>query len=308
MSGRKAAAATPEWALYTDWCTARAIAALPTTVEAVIQFLTEVGGSDWSKRRRIQVIRRVHSDVGQKFEWPTTGERPHPWRHGPGWLTLTEALSDIPKAGWPIGFRGRRDGFLLVLAGQLRLQREEIRSVTKDQVQRHGDQWLIQGEEISTDDDPLKCPSCAVSRWLRCLGWAANGDRGEARKALMRLRRSDIEQHHDCADPVSDRWRDTWQLLPPIDPHGWMDEYAAISTRAISGIITLRQTRWPLPQAEEGRGLDDDAPDPFAVPARHTSERDDMDIDDLLDLLDEKADAAAERLKRFEQELHEHGI
>lgn len=300
------ATATPEWNLYSDWCTAREVPSLPSSTETITRFIRDVAGTLATHRRRIRVIRRAHAEAGQPLPWPDDLP-PRPWRAGEGWLPLTEALAAIPKAGWPLGLRGRRDAFLLVLAGQLRLSRNQIRHLhprdvaTTDQMGA-GPKVSILGHTIPTAEKPPECPACAVTRWLRMLAMTSGGGRSEARTYLTGLHPAEIAATHDCQRPVDERWRDNWQLTPPIDQHGWVDDTAPISRRAISAIISHRLTPTFTHPPTATRKLSDDASDNRS--RRVCSlERDSMALEELLDLLDERAEAAGQVVDRVETAL-----
>lgn len=300
------ATTTPEWNLYSDWCTARGLPALPSSTETITHFVRDVAGTPATRRRRIRVIRRAHAEAGLTLAGP--GGLPRRlWRGGEGWMPLAEALAAIPKAGWPVGLRGRRDAFLLVLAGQLRLTRNQIRQLDRRDVAttdptEAGPKVTILGRTIPAAEQPAECPACAVTRWLRMLAMTSSGGRAEARTYLTGVHSAEIAVTHDCQQPVDERWSDTWQLTPPIDQHGWIDDAAPISRRAISAIVRHRLTPTFTQPPASARGLPDDAAQNRLRPARST-ERDHMALDELLDLLDEQAEAAGQVVDRVETAL-----
>lgn len=81
---------------------------------------------------------------------------------------------------------------------------------------------------------------CAVTRWLRIVGPAWTGFRGDVIR-LLDPTRADLVRH-DCEQPLPREWRRAEQLLLPLDVHGWARTGAALSERAITSIIPDRRT------------------------------------------------------------------
>jgi hypothetical protein len=57
-----------------------------------------------------------------------------PRPEAPDQAAVEKVLAAIPKYRYPVGLRGRRDAFLIVLLGVLHLTREQARAITPDDV------------------------------------------------------------------------------------------------------------------------------------------------------------------------------
>ncbi|UFU15261.1 hypothetical protein LQK89_06095 [Curtobacterium sp. C1] len=147
-------------------------------------------------------------------------------------------LATIPKYRYPIGLRGRRDAFLIVLLGTLHLTREQARTITPADVAVTSI-IRIRGHVVPSSDDPVSCAACAVTRWLRIVGPVWTGFRGDVIR-LLDPTKGNLDRH-DCEQPVPGEWRRAEQLLLPLDVHGWARTGASLSGRSMTSIIPARR-------------------------------------------------------------------
>ncbi|MCX2846855.1 MmyB family transcriptional regulator [Curtobacterium flaccumfaciens] len=155
---------------------------------------------------------------------------------GPG--PFERALAKIPKYRHPVGLRGRRDAFLVVLVGFLQLSRQEARRLSPLAIEL-GSIVKIRGRVIPSNDNPVTCLACAVTRWLRVAGNAYLGHRAETR-GLLDSTKADLTKH-DCGQPVTEQWRRATELLVPLDTYGWVRTGVPLSNRSITSIIPTRR-------------------------------------------------------------------
>ncbi len=149
-----------------------------------------------------------------------------------------EVLAAIPKYRYPVGLRGRRDAFLIVLLGVLHLTREQARAITPDDVAVTSI-IRIHGHVVPSADEPASCAACAVTRWLRTVGPVWTGFRGDVIRMLDPTKGT--LDRHDCEQPVPGKWRRAEQLLLPLDVHGWARTGVAMSGRSMTSIIPNRR-------------------------------------------------------------------
>ena len=225
-----------DWELFQDWCAAVGKPALPAAPETVTEFLRAVPGRASTDHRRLQAIRRAHQHA--RAELPIDmPERASTLRSGSGWVSVTRALAQLPTLRFPVGFRGRRDGWLLVLLGELGLSRREALSVTEADVHLYPE-LHIAGRPVSRSAAAEECPACAVYRWLRVVGPAESGRRQEVRVMLDPNGVDDTT--HDCGVGLDGSWREADVLAPAIDRYGFVSG-VALSRESVSDIMRTRQ-------------------------------------------------------------------
>lgn len=211
-----------DWLLFVDWCSVIGRRSLPATERDIQDFLAAVPGA---QLRRLRAIRRAHEQA--RLTPPAPAARTAPLlRHGEEWARIPHALAQLPTLRYPEGLRGRRDGWLMILVGELGLTRQE--ALTYREV-----------PAVERCEPAASCPACVVSRWLRVVGPAYLGDRHVVRD-LLDPRGADLAAH-DCEVPLDDGWRQAPTLLPAIDQHGWVNMYRPISLTAVSTIAKQRQ-------------------------------------------------------------------
>ncbi|MGL5859597.1 MAG: hypothetical protein ACRC35_14570 [Angustibacter sp.] len=337
------------WRLFVDWCAATARPSVPAAPADVAAFLDTVPAAAGTIAGRLRAIRRTHAVAGHPdptTPWSTPGRsplgvsqlRPRLWRTGPSWLALPDALEQIDTASWPAGLRGRRDGFLLVLAAHLPLTRDQLRHLPSShlQLEPSGEPGTEPGvvlevqlttahpgratldpasphpttttttiaTAIVRDPDPGRCPACAVTRWLRTATTAQDRSRAGLRAEFLRDRSGDSWPAHECRRPVAPAWQSLWQLLPAIDQHGWLTDWRPMTTRAISAVLAARCTTATLTTntavATGASVLQPDPPEPRSGKPDWTvpGRWTQASTEELLAALDQHVDAADEVLRR----------
>jgi hypothetical protein len=236
-----------DWELFADWCSAAEMVALPASPETVNEFVRSTPARASTVRRRLRAIRHVHQNARQQLpiELPA---RSTTIRVGEGWVPIARALAQLPTLRFPVGLRGRRDGWLLVLIGVLGMSRREALAVRTHQIQLSPD-IQIAGRTVPRTDSAAECPSCAVTRWLRVVRPAAAGFRATVKEILDPAGVDDTA--HDCAVELDGSWRTVRALAISIDRNGWVSAGHPISLTAVSAIMTARQR----PAGEPLRGF-----------------------------------------------------
>lgn len=179
-----------------------------------------------------------------RFRGADTGAAPNPsagvpptlrvWKGESSVAEVERALAEIPKYRHPVGLRGRRDAFLVVLVGFLRLSREEARAISPTSIEL-GSIVKICGRVVPSNDDPVTCLACAVTRWLRVVGNAYLGHQHETR-SLLDSTKADLSVH-DCSRPVTEPWRRAATMLLSLDVYGWTRPDVPLSKRSITAIV-----------------------------------------------------------------------
>ena len=228
------------WGRFVAWCEAAGHASLPATAATIEQFLTLFPGSASTQRLRRRTIRAHHLEAGLPDPIPTVEARvwPRPEAPTPDQTAVGEVLAAIPKYRYPIGLRGRRDAFLIVLLGVLHLTREQARTITPADVAVTSI-VRIRGQVVPSSDEPASCAACAVTRWLRIVGPVWTGFRGDVIR-LLDPTKGTLDRH-DCEQPISREWRRAEQLLLPLDVYGWARTGITLSGRSMTSIIPSRR-------------------------------------------------------------------
>lgn len=225
------------WARFEAWCTASGRDALPATPETVEEFLALFPGSKTQQRIRRRAIAAQHLAAGEPSPI-IVPPADRVWKGAASVEDVERALAEIPKYRHPVGLRGRRDAFLVVLVGFLQLSRQEARSVTPGLIELGGIVKIC-GRVIPSNDDPITCLACAVTRWLRVVGNAYRGLRAETYR-LLDATRADLDVH-DCGQRLEGPWRAAHELLLPLDTHGWARTGVPLSKRSITAIVPARR-------------------------------------------------------------------
>ncbi|KQR27134.1 hypothetical protein ASF75_14780 [Curtobacterium sp. Leaf154] len=226
------------WGRFIAWCSATGHEPLPAAPSTVEQFLTRFPGAASTQRLRRRAIRAHHLAAGLADPMPTVPARVWPRPEAPDRAAVGEVLAAIPKYRYPVGLRGRRDAFLIVLLGVLRLTRQQAQAVTADDVAVTSI-VRIRDTVIPSTDDPAACAACAVPRWLRIVGPAWTGFRGDV-IGMLDPTKGNIDQH-DCEQSLPGQWRRAEQLLLPLDVHGWARTGVTLSGRSMTSIIPTRR-------------------------------------------------------------------
>lgn len=239
------------WSLYRDWALAtnrNPYLSSPADLEPFLR-QNPCGPSIAKLRARAVSVRMgwVDEPSGEAthLAWPGANEL---------LLSLPEALERIDPSGWPGGFRGRRDAFLLVLLGHVGLTRRQALDTRADGFEWTPEGWQLQGDLIASNPSgsPATCLSCAVSRWFGVLG---ENDHWSSSSARTFIARSSQLLTHDCQSPLLHRpdsyWREAHVLLPAIDRHGMtsMPVHSPMSERAVTSVLSTRRARLTAPPA-----------------------------------------------------------
>jgi len=225
------------WARFEAWCAAWGRDALPASPGTVEEFLELFPGSKSQQRLRRLAITHKHIDAGEPSPI-IVPPADRVWKGEASVADVERALAEIPKYRHPVGLRGRRDAFLVVLVGFLQLSRQEARSITPGQIEL-GSIVKIHGRVIPSNDDPVTCLACAVTRWLRVVGNAYLGYQHETR-ALLDSTKADLSEH-DCGRPVTEPWRRAAKMLLSLDTYGWARTDVPLSKRSITSIVPARR-------------------------------------------------------------------
>jgi hypothetical protein len=237
VSAATARALDREWDLFADWCESWDLGPLPATPEIVERFLHDLPGAPSTRAQRVRAIRARHAAAG----FPLMLERPGPppavlWRPDDTRLDARAAMAQQPRYRFPIGMRGRRDAFLILLAGELGMTRAQIHTLTPDQVRLEGDLTMVGDTGLGWEADPRRCPACVARRWLQVVAVLLVGrDRGATRE-LLDVRRATSEEH-DCQNHVAQGWRQASHLATSIDQWGWVPVDAILSSRTLTTIM-----------------------------------------------------------------------
>lgn len=242
MSAALSAVDERHWYLFVDWCLSSGSGVSEITPEALDLFFTEVPLAPSTQSRRARAIRKglVMSGVVEENQ----ASRSSSVRVGESWSGIPRALAQLPTTRFPVGLRGRRDGWLIVLLGVLGMTRQQALDVGPDDVVLFPD-LTVSGVQVPRAESPEECPACAVYRWLRVGGPALLGYRSEARDLLEPALAVDGE--HDCWSGLDGQWRQAESLLPAIDRHGWASG-DALTLRSVTAIMRCRQMMAQLPE------------------------------------------------------------
>lgn len=232
-----------EWNLFVDWCESMQLEAIPASMESISAFLQEFPAPLSTQTRRIKAIRRAHNEATVPF-YIARPDTLKVIRDGEKWANLSQAITQTPKLRYPIGLRGRRDAFLLVLIGTLEMTRKEAQSVQESDIVLFPE-LMIQGRPVLVSEPARSCPKCAITRWLRIVNLAAFGAKSDMRVLLDPM--TSLETH-DCYTGLTGEWRYAPILLPGIDKYGWINNTYPISLRSISAIVARCQGS---PESEE---------------------------------------------------------
>jgi hypothetical protein len=223
------------WSLWRDWCEATGRASEHADEATLAAFAAQVRGPS------LKTLVRAATAVG--LDWP--GAEPpaapsDPWEAPErSWMPTPAALARCPVYGWPMGARGRRDAWLIVLTRVLRLTRREAVAVDPDDLP---DLW----DRIpapATAEEP--CLRCVAARWLDVAATADQWSRSSVRQRVWPTSGRNTWQGSDrpcdgsCEQPLPP-FSTGWVLAPAIDQHGWWTDWRPMSTRTLTAILAVR--------------------------------------------------------------------
>lgn len=211
-----------------------------------------------------------------KRRYKITGPKTEPRKNPVAVGDLTAALASCPTAGFPTGYRGRRDAALLVAVapvelGGCGLTRKQARAVTGVELPRL---WQAAG----LHQNPRTCPRCAINRWAALLATSTKWGRGVIRDFLN----APGPPGHVCASgpPAGDLTR--WFAFCHIDQYGWCTDYKPMSGRAVTAVVAKHATAPPVVDPEPTR---------LPVERGHAAEAI-ADLDEMADMIDAVCDEA----------------
>jgi hypothetical protein len=226
-----------QWRLFADWSASWDRDPLTSTTENIAEFLRTFPATIGTQAKRIRAIRLRYQEVALALELPVVGQpRSSLWHDTDGLLDPRGALAQLPKYRHPVGLLGRRDGFLIVLAGAVGLSRRQIHELRTGDITVMAGKVHIGGWVPPVDEVPASCPRCAVTRWLRILGPVWAGDRATAR-GLLDVTRATLNDH-DCDQPLDGTWAKADYPVLAFDVHGWAHLGGPLSERSITAIVT----------------------------------------------------------------------
>lgn len=225
-----------QWDLFEDWCASWNRDPMATTAEIVAQFLAAFSGALSTQGLRVRAIRRRYEQAGVPLDLTGIGRKPSVlWRDEARFIGVGEAIGQLPAFRFPVGLRGRRDAFVLLLA-EAGFTRRRIHDATPSQVTISTEEILVGEKQIQTSEDPGGCLRCAATRWLQILGPASAGDRAQVRDVLDV--RNAVPGVHDCAARIDRGWLRAEHLVVSLDTHGWVRPGTGLSVRSISALVS----------------------------------------------------------------------
>ena len=272
-----------DWDLWTWWSAARGAPSIPARWEDLQAFLVDVPCAPSTVARRLSTIRAAH--LRERARITGQPERPTP---PPVFerSTVGEVLHTIPAHGFPHGFRGRRDA-LIIVATSLGMTPRQVTAMTPADVTTYP-LPAIDGQDLDYDPNHgLRCPSCALTRWLRALSaWHTQLYDAQWRALELLVEDTPINtRSHDCATEVPDGWHHTPSLIPSVDRAGTPDLRHPVTTRTITTILRGHSERAASPVLSTARGEKRPGPrEPAPTPRQRHTEL--SAIDEALDRLD----------------------
>lgn len=288
-------------ALFRDWCHGSGTDPSRATWDQAARFLIDCPTTDTNKRRRAAAALSTCAAAGNPLRDPNGApDLPPLARDGDEWLHLHEALDRIPVWGWPRGFTGRRDGFILIAAAQ-GLDRPALVALTALDVERRRDCVTLNGEPVPTTPSAGTCPACRVWLWAQALTAVADTARAGGIRAVTEGITERADQHVcEIAVPPG---TGPVPMVVSVDQHGWIGD-RPLNGSSISRILTARLSeRAPILGRDE-RSIPVVARRPARAPGE-SWERDRLDDltqaeDDLDELADALQDRAADLLRQIQ--------
>ena len=225
-----------EWDLFTEWCQSWDLGPLPATTEIVARFLHDHPGAPSTRLQRIRAIRQHHEAAGIPLVMERTGPGPAAlWRQD-GRLDARAAMGQQPRYRFPVGIRGRRNAFLILLAGELGMTRTQIHAFGPDSIRLEDDLTTVGERLLAWEEDPRRCPACVARRWLQVVSVLLVGRDRLAARDLLDIQTATPDEH-DCRKPVEPGWQQVSHLVTSVDRWGWVPTDPSVSTRTVTTII-----------------------------------------------------------------------
>lgn len=291
------------WQLWRDWCAAASVDPADVSDLHLARFQHDVTVS----RRQLAELRATARERGDL----EPAALPDPWAGiEADFEPLQTCLRSCRRSGWPAGYRGRRDAWLLLLTRGLRLTRRRALDVTARDLQQP---WTLVGKELTRGDAPATCHRCVAVRWLQCR--QEEHDWGRSSVGQLLVAATAFEHQHLCAqrDLGTSALPDWITLAPSLDQHGWISSthrrldqndrdstlvQAPMTPRSLTCVLATRCLPGPRSAASGQEG----GPAEVQGPLREVSDIDpgahpdsDREFDETtLDRLDEACDRADE--------------
>lgn len=311
------------WALFTDWCAAAGLRALPADPRTLAQFITENPAALTTQRRRVTTINAVHRTA----EHPTPGSaemirgtlnHARAQRLSSLAATVFAIIGQLPCSGWTAGLFGRRDALLLLLAAS-GLSFEQISELRRSDLRLDGETLVLDlAHPVSLDPSTSNCslsPAQVYRRWLQILEFQ---DRAPATHLLAgRLDTNTLPTEYlprVVADAVVTQ-RNSAPLFTPIDRWGHTPfARSSLSAHSIANIVAAHLTgRSPGHRPPPRRPRPDESPEDWqpetypeivlddryyesGLEARRTAHATLSDVTAELDDVEARADAILEKL------------
>lgn len=261
----------PGWLLWADWCHATGHSGLVLEEATLDRFQAAV------PRARLSDLRRTARDVG--LPWPGEPGPPDPWLavEAGGLPSLDAALRGCPRSGWPDGYRGRRDAWLLLLTRGLRMTRTQVVQLRGCDIDHEGSRHdrtgrgsrplVVGGHQLGAATCTAVCPSCVAARWLRCIEQEHRWGRSAVRELLLQVPGAAPTEHDHNAPQLPG----FAVLAPAIDRHGWATDWRPMTTRAVTSVLAARHAPDQLASPSVAAGITPQATSELSRPFDRTT-------------------------------------
>nr|WP_237169039.1 recombinase [Prescottella equi] len=318
------AKARPIWGLFDDWCAGADLVALPADPTTLAQFIAENPAAPATQQRRVTTINAVH----RAAEHPVPGSaetvrrmlnQARAERLSRLATTVAKIIDRLPTSGWTAGLFGRRDGLVLLLAAS-GLSFDQISALKRGDLRVDGDAVIVECA-IPVRLDPFThpgslSPAQVYRRWLQILEFQ---DRAPSTRLLADRLDTDTLPTEYLARPVTDEIaarRRQAPLFTPIDRWGHTPfDRSALSAKSIASIVSAhvrgqaaahnpyrRRPRLseapqpPQPEMIVNEVVLDDSYYDNGLEARRAAHSTLSDVTDVLDDIEDQADAILEKL------------
>lgn len=304
-----------QWSLFTDWCAAADVVALPASPVTLAEFLGENPAGEAVQLRRVSAINRVHLDAGHPAPGRVTSIRVA-LDSARGDRTMRRAdqyqviAAGLPISGSTAALFGRRDAVLLVLAGA-GLSYRAIAGLDRVDVTTNGDNVWIGGRHrirmVPNDVTGFE-PATIWNRWNTVLQFS---ERYPSTTLLAEhLQRNTFpdmpalpQRRGPVAVPI-----DRWGHMPLPVTAMTAAEVGALIAGHRTGVAPLHTPLRPIirPSDRTGRGDPIAAPEPVSaeldsgyyrlgVEARRRAHTALADVPDIVDNVEDRIEQLLER-------------